>query len=262
MSSTDGRKVVQKYLQVLGIEPDSTRLYLELVKQGHSSALQLARLSGISRTQVYRHLEALQAVGLVSAEQLSYGILYRALPLENIEGLLADREAKTAAIRRDLGGMVSLIKTLAGTQGPEATVRHYYGVAGLKQANWNLTKADKEFRVFEAAHLSAHLDKAFARRHRERVMERDLITYDLTNDSTVYAKDIEPFEPSRVFIRHIDPEVLAINFEMYIYNDIVTLLDYSKEQPMALEIQHPSLHAMMRQMYDAMWRLGTPIEAV
>src|SRR5437764_13806390 len=92
---------IQKYLGKLGVEPESVAVYIELVKQGYSSALQLAKATNISRTQVYRHLEALQQHGLASAEQLSYGTLYRPLPIENIDGLLANREAETAAIRRN-----------------------------------------------------------------------------------------------------------------------------------------------------------------
>jgi sugar-specific transcriptional regulator TrmB len=256
----DQLAVIKTYLQKLGIEPDATTVYIELVRRGHSSALQLAKSTGISRTQVYRHLEALQPNGLVSAEQLSYGTLYRALPLENIEGLIANREAETAAIRRNLGGMTHALQALAGSFGPKATVQHYYGPAGIKQANWNLTKADKEYRVFEVAHLSQHLDKAFARRHREQCLQNGLTSYDLTNATSSNAKELEPFEPSRTFIRHIDPEVLTINFEVYIYNDVVTLLDYSADNPMALEIHHPTLKAMMQQLFDAMWAQGVPLK--
>ncbi len=256
----DQAATIANYLEKLGVEPDATAVYVELIKHGHSSALQLAKATGISRTQVYRHLEALQQHSLVSAEQLNYGTLYRPLPLENIEGLLANREAETAAIRNDLGAMTAALQALAGGSGPKATVQHYYGVAGLKQVNWNLTKANKEFRVFEAAHLSAHLDKAFARRTRERYIERGLTSYDLTNAVRVSAKEIEPFEPSRTFIRHIDPEVLTINFELYLYNDVVTLLDYSAENAMAIEVHHPALHAMMRQLFDAMWAQANPIQ--
>lgn len=255
----DQVQTIEKYLEKLGIEPETTRIYIELVKHGHSSALQLAKATSISRTQVYRHLEVLQQHSLTSAEQLSYGTLYRPLPLQNIEGLLANREAETAAIRRNLGGMVQALQAIAGGSGPKAKVQHYYGLSGLKQANWNLTKADAEYRVFEAAHLNQHLDKAFARRHRERCIERELTSYDLTNDTVVKASSLEPFEPERVFLRHISPEVLTINFEMYIYNDIVTLLDYSKENQMAIEIHHPSMHAMMRQLFDAMWSQATPL---
>jgi sugar-specific transcriptional regulator TrmB len=255
----DQPAIIQKYLAKLGIEPDTSNLYLELVKHGHSSALQLAKATNISRTQVYRHLDALREVGLASAEQLSYGTLYRPLPLENIEGLLADRESETAAIRRNLEPMVAALRAIAGGSGPKATVQHFYGPAGLKQASWNLTKANKEYRVFEAAHLSAHLDVAFARRCREQAIERGLVSYDLTNATSVKAKEIEPYNPRATFMRHIDPTVLAIDFEVLIYSDTVTLLDYSVENQMAIEIHHPSLHAMMRQLFDAMWAQATPL---
>lgn len=251
--------LITKYLGKLGIEEESVAVYLKLVTQGYSSALQLAKVTGISRTQVYRHLEILQEHGLASAERLSYGTLYRPMPIENIEGLLANREAETAAIRRNLSAMANALQILAGGSGPKASVQHYYGLAGLKQANWNITKADKEFKVFEAAHLSMHHDQAFARRHRERCIERGLTSYDLTNDTIVHAKDIEPFEHSRTFIRHIDPKILTINFEVVLYNDVVLLLDYTKENSMAVEIHHASLNAMMTQLFDAMWAQATPI---
>ena len=266
MPSTADIKVVQNYLQVLGIEPAATRAYLALLKLGPSSVLQIAKHTVTSRTQMYRHLEQLQQHGLVSMEQLSYGSLYRALPLENIEATIASREAETAAAKQNLGVMADMLQALAGSAGPKATVQHYYGMGGLKQINWNITKASQDYRVFEAAHLSQHFDKeglAFARRCRERYVERGLTSYDLTNDTEVKAKDLEPFEPSRTFLRHIDSEILRINFEINIYDDVVSMVDYgasSLEQLLATEIHHPTLSAMMRQLFDAMWNIGTPLE--
>ena len=257
MDSADN---IRQNFQALGIDDEATRIYLTLNKIGHSSALQVTKATGISRTQVYRHLETLQQYSLVSAEQLSYGTLYRALPIETLEGLLADRDAQTALIRNHLADMAQSLQALAGASGPKATMQHYYGVAGLKQANWNLTKAQKEYRVFEAAHLSQHLDKSFARKHRERCIERQLISYDLTNKTIASLKELEPIDPTRAFVRHIDPEILAINFEVYIYDGIVTLLDYSEDNQLALEINHPALAAMMRQMFDAMWQIAIPLE--
>ena len=253
-------KTIQKYLEKLDIEPQTTGTYIELVKLGPSSALQLTRKLGTSRTQVYRQLEDLKTNGLVSAEKLSYGTLFRALQLSNIEGLIANKEAENSALRRNLGGMTAALQQIAGSAGPEASVQHYYGLAGLKQVNWNLTKAVKEFRVFEATHLSQHLDKAFARRCRERYIERGLTSYDLTNSTVVTAKELEPFAPKRSHFRHIDPKVLSINFEVYIYNDIVTLVDYGPENQQAIEIHHPALSAMMKQLFDSMWNSANPLK--
>jgi sugar-specific transcriptional regulator TrmB len=254
------RATIATYLDKLGIEPESTAVYIELIQHGHSSALQLAKATGISRTQVYRHLETLQHNSLVSVEQLNYGTLYRPLPLENIEGLLVNREVETATIRGNLGAMTAALQAIAGGSGPKATVQHYYGVAGLKQVTWNLTKATKEYRVFESAYLPTHLDKAFVRRWRERCMERNLTNYVLTNATQVHAKNIKPFEPSHTFMRHIDPNVFAVNFGAYLYDNVVTLLDYSAENTAATEIHHPTLHTIMRQLFDAMWLQGKPLD--
>jgi hypothetical protein len=154
--------------------------------------------------------------------------------------------------------MATALQAIAGGSGPKATVQHYYGPAGIKQANWNITHAHKEYMVFESAHISAHHDLAFARRHRERCIERGLTSYDLTNDTAVRAKDIEPYEPSRTFLRHIDPEVLTINYEIVLYNDVTLLLDYHEQ--MAVEMTHPAFSAMMRQLFDAMWAQAIPLE--
>lgn len=257
----DGKSLtIVKNLQTLGIKPDTTSVYIGLAKVGASSALLLAKRTGITRTQIYRHLEQLQNYGLVSAERLSYGTLFRALPLENIEGLIASRKAEADGVKQNLGLMVELMHQLVGGDGSKATVQHYYGVDGLKQVNWNLTKADKEYRVFEVAHLSSSLDKTFARRCHERYIERGLTSYDLTNSTTIDAAEIEPCDPTREFFRYIDPATLSINFETYIYNDVVALLDYSKGRQMAIEIHHPALNTMMTQLFNVVWAQATPLK--
>lgn len=259
----EAMKLVQKYVQVLGIDAEAMTVYLAMLKLGLAPALQIAKATGISRTQTYRHIEQLQAFGLASAEQLSYGSLFRALPLENLAAAIAAREAETAAIKQNLGVTAESLRALAGSSGPQAATQHYYGLGGIKQVNWNLTKAKAEFRVFETARLTAHSDKegrAFARRCRERFIERQLTSYNLTNAASVIAKDIEPYDPERTFIRHIDPDILTISFEMYAYDDIVTMIDFGPSQPQATEVHHPALAAMMKQLFDTIWQLGQPLE--
>lgn len=256
----DHPNALQLYLKELNVDPNATSIYIYLLKSGPSSALQIAKSTRLSRTQAYRHLDSLKVTGLVSSEPLSYGTMFRALPFENIDAALANNEAKTAALRQDLGSMIEFAHELTGSAGKRASIQHHYGLAGLKQVNWNLTKANGEYRVFEAAHLSHHLDRAFARRCRDRYLERKLVSYDLTNETEALAKDLEPFEPARTHIRHVDPSVLSIKFEVYIYNDVVTLLDYSQDQEMAMEIHHPALNIMMQQLFDAVWIGAKPLD--
>jgi len=251
---------VKNYFKRLGVSATGAALYIELFRVGPTTALKLARTLAVPRTQVYRELETLQQMALVSADKLSYGTLFHALPLENVESMLEARKSTTEALARDLSSMSDMMRLLAGSSGPQATVRHYYGRAGLRQANWNLTKARKEFRVFETKHLSQHLDPDFARRCRERFIERKLHSFDLTNERIHKKKDLEPVDPARAKLRYIDPKILDVKFEMYIYDEVVTLLDYSERNSMALEIHHPSLSSMMKQLFDAMWKTAEDVD--
>lgn len=256
----DKETSVKTYLQNLGLPLEAADVYIALFMIEPASALQISRQTKQARTQVYRHLDALKNMSLVSAEKLSYGTRFRTLPLENIEGELASRDADTAKLRSSLDGVLDALRQMSNDRGRKSVgVQHYYGLSGVKQANWNLTKADKEYFVLEVAHLTSHLDETFGRRHRERCMERGLASHDLTNSKIVTKAELEPFDPAKTHYRYIDPKILTINFEMYIYNDVITLLDYDPKQMHAIEIHHPALNALMRQIYNALWGLGEPI---
>lgn len=250
---------LKSYLKRLGISNKGAALYIELCRVGPTTALKLSKALDLPRTQVYRELEELQEITLVSADKLSYGTLFHALPLENVEGILETRMSTTEALSKDLPLMSQIMRIIAGSQGEQATVRHYYGKAGLRQANWNLTKAQREFRVFETRHLNQHLDTEFARRCRERCIERKLYSYDLTNEREHRLKDLEPVDLSRAKLRYIDPAILDIRFEMYIYDNVVALLDYSERHGMAVEIHHSHVSAMMKQLFDAVWKLAEDV---
>lgn len=246
------------YLQKFGISAEAGKVYLELLKQQRPSVLRLAKSLGISRPQAYRHIAMLAKYGLVNSEPLVHGTLYRALPLDNLDNVLTQREAETIALRGQLDTVnQSIQRLIAGASASGSDMRHYRGLAGLKQVNWNLTKAHREYRVFETAHLPTHFDKTFARRCNEQLYKRSLQSYDLTNATQVDASQLVPFDPAHTHYRHIEPSILAIAFEMYLYNGIITLLDYLPGSMHAVEIQNPAFYTMMSQMFTTMWRLGS-----
>lgn len=255
---------VEQYLERLGIGRDTVTLYLELASLPNPSVLQLAKSLGISRTQVYRQLEVLRNYNLIDSRKLSHGTQYHALSLDNIESVLEDRQAELGQAKRDLDTMAQLVREFVAQEDNKSIIRHYYGLNGLKQANWNLTKADGEYRVFEAASLMHHFrsDPAFVRRCNERMAERKLISYDLTNIRNPNLTEMVPLDVRLAHYRYIDPAILSINFEVYLYNDTVTLLDYEPAVMNAVEINHPVLFKMMRQLYDIAWNMATPIELI
>lgn len=253
---------VEQYLIELGLNQGVAKLYLELARTHQPSVLGLAKSLNISRAQVYRQLDILCVYNLVSMEKLSHGTIYRALPLDNMESIIEDRQANLDKAKRDLDTMTQMMREFVAHEDDQSVVRHYYGVNGLKQANWNLTKAKNKYYVFESASLQEHFsfDLQFAYRCNERFAQRQLVSYDLTNNSHPRLEDMVPLDITRVNYRYLDPAVLTINFEIYLYNDTLTLLEYDPSNRHAIEITHPILFRMMRQLYDIAWQMGTPIK--
>lgn len=256
---TPGSQVIQ-YLHEVGISKDACTAYIALFEAGPSSALQLSRQTAISRTHVYRCLDELKKFNLVSAEQLGWGTVFRALPVENLESTFLTREVENVKQKEGLAAVRDMMYQLAGSEKvDQATVKHYYGLAGIKQANWNLTKAEKEFFVFEVSHITDHFGTTWGRKLRERTIERGLISHDLTNSKIITKSELEPYDPEKTHYRHIDPAILDIQFEMYIYNTTITLLDYSPGSMQSIELENPAFNSMMRQVYGALWNMATPI---
>lgn len=254
---------IRSYLKHYGLSEKEIDIYLELNRVGPVSALQLSKKMDYPRTQVYRYLENLSKSNLVTSDKLSYGTIYSTMPISNIEAELEMRAAKAQNLKRQLPLLESLIKDSVGsTSSRETTVKHYYGLAGIKQANWNTTKASNELRVFEQRHISQHLnDRLFTRRLRERIIDREIKTYDLTNNNTLIIKDVDPIDLNLSKSKYISPEVLEISFELYVYDSTVTLLDYTDNKMMAVEITNPNLAKMMSQVFDAFWSIGKELKA-
>ena len=60
---------IKQVLQDLKLSDEASEVYIYLCKNGHSSVLNIASKTGISRTQVYRHLDALTKLNLASEEK-------------------------------------------------------------------------------------------------------------------------------------------------------------------------------------------------
>ncbi len=109
-------------------------------------------------------------------------------------------------------------------------------------------------RIFEVSRLSAFMQKHFAERYRQEALFRGIKHYDLTNQSFMPGwTDVAGFAALNE-VRYIDPSILEIKFEIYIYNDIVTMIDYKNNELLCLEIYNPFLASLQKQLFDYIWK--------
>lgn len=250
-------------LAAFGISPEAALLYIELVSLGQVGVMELTRKSGIGRNVVYKLLDELTKHGLVSVAEKSYGKVYRAKQGEAFEAIIESRSAQVESMRSKLEGVAQGLLALSGEAKASSKIVHFEGLEGLEQVNWNLTKATKEFRVYEQSHVDEYLSPSFAKKLRVRYAERNLTSYDLTNKKKIDSytdQESQSYWQHNAHYRYIHPRQLAIHFEMYIYDDVTTLLDYHSDKPHCIEIHNQALASMQKQIFDIVWKQASPMQ--
>ncbi|HUP26758.1 MAG TPA: helix-turn-helix domain-containing protein [Candidatus Limnocylindrales bacterium] len=250
------QKVV-RYLKHLGLSDEQTVAYLYLLQHGPSTVLALSRGIKTGRTKLYPLLEDLAAKQLVAIHERHYGTSYEAQPPETLDFLVAEKERKAENLRGNLPAVMHTLKALQLQAPTTSRVVEYSGVDGLKQMNFNLTKADGEFRVFELAGLDKHLGDHFANKLRQVYREKNFRTYDLTNNPN---RANEPgVDLPLAQARYISPKVFKIQFETYTYNNCVSLLSYEADDIFGVEVYNDKLAAQQKQLFDLVWSQATAV---
>jgi sugar-specific transcriptional regulator TrmB len=250
---------LRRYLEHLGLTNDQSELYIYLHILGPSTVLTLSKALSTGRTRLYPILESLHARGLIHINERHYGTTYEALPGQSLEYLVHDEEVRAQQLRQQLNDAQHAISSLSGAVTKGSRVVEYKGVDGLKQINFNLTKAHKECRVFEGAHLDEYstMPKSFVDRIRRSFVENNIVNLDLTN-SKDWKWANNPYDPEHKLQRacYIDKDVFEISVETYIYNDCIAYLQYEEDEIFGVEIYNQALASQQKMLFDLVWSQG------
>ncbi|MBU0976616.1 MAG: helix-turn-helix domain-containing protein [Patescibacteria group bacterium] len=243
-------------LKEFGLTENEALIYIELTRAGVATSYKLHKLTGIGRSIIDSILEALVDKNLITLENTSSSKLYRAFPYKNLASLVEVKEAEVDALKKSLDLMQTNFSEFAkGSTKDESNVLHYYGVEGLKQVIWNTLRARKKMRIFEVSRLSAFLQASFAEKYRQEAVHRGIVHYDLTNESFMPGwTDVTEYIENHQKLRYIDPKILEIKFEIYIYNDVVGMLDYRNNELLCIEVQNKYLATLQKQLFDYVWK--------
>ena len=135
------------YFKQLGLDQEQALVYLFLLQTGSSSVLDISRGIKTGRTKLYPLLEDLANKQLVVIHERPYGTSYQAQKPEVIDFLVSEHERKAEALRSSLPATINILKNLEQTSPAKTKIIEYRGIDGLKQMNFNLSKAKEEYRV-------------------------------------------------------------------------------------------------------------------
>jgi hypothetical protein len=239
-------------LEQAGIEPEAAKLYVRLLDYGPATALQLARLTNISRTQIYRFVDQLAGFGL--AQQFPGSSAYLAQPISKLAAVLDARQQQIQQLRTDLAEASKLRAEGTGA----VSIEVLPGLGGISQSLWEIARHGHDYVAMSPTIIGNQLN-------RERQQAFYHLLYDksrngrlLSNTRLVSQTEIAPLTSELLSCRQIDPEVLPIDTETVVAGDRAWLFNAAG----ATAITSPSLSAQLSQLFESYWQLAAPADIV
>ena len=244
---------------------NEARVWLYLMRRsGEMTVVNIARGLKLGRTPVYNALEKLESKGLVARVVLENGYGYEATGSENLTRYWRGKERRIKAMGDKLPDLMNALDGMRMSAGYKAKVEYFVGRRGLEQITYNSLRANAELMIYEVGeNMEGFVDKEKAEEMRGVWVERGTVIRQLTNRRDIEAwTEVEGAAGELWDVRYVAPEVLAIKFEMLIYNDVVAMYSVNGAEIFGVEIHNANLAVMQKQIFRAMAVGAKPMEKI
>jgi sugar-specific transcriptional regulator TrmB len=254
-------QTLTNFLEKLGIEAEPAKIYLYLVGKTTQTAHQIAKNVEIPKTTVYRRLEELIKIGLVTENIDEYKKEYAAAPIENLSLLVGKRDIEAKELLSQLPHISQLLTLNQTNQDPETKVLFYRGRDGIQQMNWNALKAKEEILGYTYRAWEEIVGKEFVQKFLEEYSLSKFSIKELYSDSLEKSWDNTKYQHynwPRWQGRYLSPKILDINHQMDIYNNVVAIYNWHDGEIFGVEIYNQKVATMQKQIFEVLWKLGKP----
>jgi sugar-specific transcriptional regulator TrmB len=248
-------------LAALNISEEEALLYIELLEKPNTH-LQLARATGINRTKVYRLAEQLEKRGLVSRRTDDRGMFLMANDPGALEIEITSQEAKLKRQRQVVDEAIPGLRTLYQDAKSPFVIQTYEGPDGLRQMQWHELQTKGELLTFGNTTLEDMIaDHYWAERMRERTVQAGYRTREIYNESgrspdfTANPEYLALYEARRV-----SEKDLPVATPMVIYNDTVTIYQFTGEKRVGVEIINEGFARTMKSIFELYWNMAEKID--
>lgn len=252
---------LHNFLESLGLTLEEVKVTSTLIENGNLTILEIARISGLNRTNVYRIVESLLKRGVVGQLVEQNTTIIKAPALNQIEDLVKIEEQKINSIKTYFPEVANLISQSKSLSQPGTEVLFYRGIEGIKQMVWNTLQAKDEVIGYTYSDLAEILGKDFMTKWKLEFSKRKLKFRDILNEDYLSNfKDLE-FNPENFKTRIISKTKLLINYQTDIYNNTVAYYNWHKGEIFGVEIHNNEISHMQRQLFEIIWNISEEIKS-
>lgn len=253
------KQILTSQLELFGLDDVEVQIYLTLLEGGPKTPLDLSRETNINRSKIYRYLDRLQAKRLIEEADKGRGMTLKAASPDSLELLILEKEQQLKNQKELLPDLVKELAALPATGGKGGfEVKHYHGAEGLKQMLWNHLAAKKEILLFGLENRNDIAGKAFADTIRYEQVARKITAIELENvtDKGNYWYTNVPNWGKYYRYRYMPPRILTIKQYLVIFNDTISILNWTDGNKVGVEITNASFADMYRQMFWHYWDIA------
>lgn len=248
-------------LQQAGLSAEAAKVYLFLCKE-NATHLKISRATTLNRTKVYRIVQDLEQMGLVTRQTDDRGTFLKACDPGVLELDLTAQEQQLREARTALQRITPDLHQLNQSTDGLMTIRTYEGVEGLKQMCWHELKAQGETLTLGSGTIEDLIpNRYWAEKHRALSVEAGYRVYEIVNTSdrvNITFTDNQDFM-KQYECRLLDDDILYMARQTVIYNNTVAIYHWRDNQKVGVEIINKEYADMMRQVFWSYWKQAQPL---
>lgn len=255
---------VRIFLTGLGFSTEETIIYTALLHRGILTILEISRITGISRTQVYRLLEDMEKKRLVEEVVDEHRVMLKAVEIRELKHLMEEKQTEAETLKRLFPEVEELLSAQMVLGETGTRVQFYRGVNGLKQMVWHTLRAEKEVVGYTYRDITEITGEDFMSDWAEAFIRKQLIFRDIISDhffpSKLKTGRMTKLPSSVNQLRYIRAEKLDVRIQMDIYNDVVAHYNWHEGEVFGVEMYNNKIASFHRQLFEIAWQQAKPVK--
>lgn len=248
-------KNILLYLKDLNFTEIESTIYLNLLKNGPSTILEISRRTGLNRITAHTNCANLLRKGLLSTIKRGGRRFIIAEPPEKIYSLVQSEEVSLERKKETLPRVIELLKAEASHVGARTylDVRTYEGKKAISLLYDEILQS-KELRAFVNAEEINKLYPQNFQKFRDAAANNSIEIWDVVENNS-FGKVQQALHPNPKYHLKMLPKGVEIGSMDYLnHDDRITIIE-GEPQPVAVVISSPSLYLNSKAIFDVMWSL-------
>jgi len=241
-------------LNKAGFSITEAKIFLTLYLNGTQSILEISQNTNINRSKIYRTVSEMISKNLLLQSFSSRGTKYNAIHPEKLNLQINKLQDDLLQKTKDITELILALDSLPVSLVTNFEIINYKGQEGMRQMMWNQTKA-KKILLYMHETRNEMVGKNFAEKIRLEFIIKNIKLYGLFNNkcqsNNFYTKLTNWKNVYKG--KYIDKRTLMIQHQIYIYNDVLSIMNHVNGEVTGIEIINQPLSNMQMQMFWKFW---------